>query len=80
MSVGNPFVKCRVTPELLNRIWVQIESRNLVTRDEPWDLAGFVRTAIVRMLVEMERKRTYKKKPKGSKNSKSIKAEGKPAR
>ena len=64
MTEGNPKVIVRVPEALRRQILAVIARRNARSRDEPWDLSAFVRTAIRDKLHHMERSR--RKRPAGS--------------
>lgn len=57
MSKGSKIVPVRIPRGLLLRAELQIAARNMVTRDEPWDMSEFIRVSIERNLRKMERSR-----------------------
>jgi Arc/MetJ-type ribon-helix-helix transcriptional regulator len=65
MSQGNPIIKLRIPREMLAEINARIAERNLVTRNEPWDLSAFLRASIREMLrkIQAGRKPRTKKTP-----------------
>lgn len=68
MAKGNPQLATRITPEFLAWVEKQIESLNYHQsrrNDEPWDMARFIRAAIVEKLKKMQRSRDWHKKSRG---------------
>lgn len=57
MSKGNPIIKLRVTPELLDRIRKAIDQNNERRGDQPYDLSGWLRQAVEERLDKLERAR-----------------------
>lgn len=57
MTKGNPKVIVRLSPEMRGEILEAIKRRNARTREEPWDLSAFIRTAIRDKLHHMQRSR-----------------------
>jgi hypothetical protein len=65
MSKGNPQIGTRITPEFMAWVEKQVESLNYHQsrrNDEPWDVARFIRAAIIEKLKKMKRSREWSKK------------------
>ncbi len=61
-SKGTPRYTFRIPRPLMEEIRLAIARRNVWTRDEPWDLTGFVIAALQEKLAKMERSRGDRKK------------------
>lgn len=66
MTVGNPKLVVRVTEGVLEQIHAAIRKRNSRSRDEPWDVSAFVRTAIRDKLAHLERSRRSRRAGRSS--------------
>ena len=65
---GSPRVILRIPQDLLSEMNEVIERRNAVTREEPWDMSAFIRTAIREKIAHVLRSR--RPRPRKRANSK----------
>lgn len=61
MSAGNPIISARVSRELLEEIRATIARRNEWTKEEPWEMADFLKSAIKEKLRKMQASRSGRK-------------------
>jgi hypothetical protein len=56
-SKGTKTYAVRLSPDLVQRVQAQIDSRNTWSPEEPWDLSAFIRVCLERELRKMARSR-----------------------
>ncbi len=69
MSKGNPQIGTRITPEFMAWVEVQVNSLNnhqSKRNNEMWDVARFIRVAVVEKLKKMKRCREWRSKKKAA--------------
>jgi len=65
MTRGTPLTPLRPVPELLARIYAEVEPQNLIKRGKPYNRSSWIRHAIEEKLAKLERTRTSTRKKKG---------------
>jgi len=63
MSKGSRIVKVRFPHGLLADTWETIRRRNEHTREAPWDMSEFIRSAVREKIEKMKRGRRRPRKP-----------------
>lgn len=61
-SKGSKVLQVRVPPDLLAAVELQIQQRNIFTREAPWNISDWIRCAMEEKLKKMERSRRSRDK------------------
>lgn len=82
MSKGNPQIGTRISKEFMDWVEKQLVSLNYHQsrkNDEPWDVARFIRAAIVEKLKKMQRSREWRSVQKKKKEESRGECQSTPA-